>query len=229
LALLLSACAAPAVAPTAEEAPQQPAATQPPTAEPTQASEPTPTSAPLPLDGPVTFKLVPGESQVSYEVGETFLNQNNRFNLAVGVTTELSGDIQVDLSNPQNSVVGPISVDISKFTSDSNRRDGVIRDRFLESAAYPIATFTPTAINGLPASYTPGQELTFQVTGDLKVRTATQPVTFDVTAKIEGEQLTGSATTTILMSAFEVGPITIANILFTEDEARLTFNFVARP
>jgi hypothetical protein len=40
--------------------------------------------------------------------------------LAIGVTDVLSGEIQIDHNNPQNSMIGPISVDISKFTSDSN-------------------------------------------------------------------------------------------------------------
>jgi hypothetical protein len=37
--------------------------------------------------------IVPGESIVSYEVGEVFLNQGNAFNNAIGVTTEINGSI----------------------------------------------------------------------------------------------------------------------------------------
>jgi polyisoprenoid-binding protein YceI len=176
-----------------------------------------------------TYQIIGAESQVSYEVGETFFNENNRFATAIGVTSEISGEITLDSNNPQNTQIGEIRVDISQFRSDSSRRDGAIRDRFLESGRYPIATFVPTEIAGLPETYAPGETLTFQVTGDLTIRETTLPVTFDVTAKLDGDTLSGTAETTILMSDFGIGPITIAGILGTEDTIKLTFNFVARP
>jgi hypothetical protein len=43
------------------------------------------------------------------------------------------------------------------------------------------------------------------------------------------DELTGEAGTTILMSEFGIGPISIAGILNTEDEIKLSFTFVARP
>jgi polyisoprenoid-binding protein YceI len=177
----------------------------------------------------VTFQIVPGESQVTYEVGETFFNQGNVFNLAVGVTTQVSGDVVVDYSNPQNSTIGPVTVDISQFTSDSNRRDNAIRDRFLESSQYPIATFTPTKIEGLPTSGEEGVDYPVTITGDLQVKETTKEVTFDAVLRLEGDTLTGTATTTILLSEFGVGPISIAGILETQDEAKITISFVARP
>jgi polyisoprenoid-binding protein YceI len=131
--------------------------------------------------------------------------------------------------NPTNSQVGEIQVDISQFQSDSPRRDNAIRDRFLESARFPIATFIPQDIQVLPESYQEGQPVNLKITGDLTVHEVTQPVTFDVTLQFEGDTLTGEATTTILMSDFQVGPISMAGILNTEDEVNLIFNFVARP
>lgn len=175
------------------------------------------------------FRIQPGESTVSYEVGETFFNQGNRFNLAIGVTTEIQGEVWVDVNHPATSRLGMITVDISQFRSDSARRDNAIRERFLESARYPLATFQATRLEGLPESYTPGEEIAFTVVGDLTVRQVTREVAFQVTARLEGGILIGVATTTLLMSDFGVGPIEIAGILGTEDEVKLTFNFVARP
>ena len=220
-ALFLSACAAPQ------------AAEAPPTMEPgaleTAKANNNEAIIPVTGDGPITLKIVPGESSVSYEVGETFINQNNRFQLAVGVTTNISGEIYANPANPPESELGTISVNISEFKSDSSRRDGAIRMQWLESAAYPIATFTPTEINVLPESYTPGEPYSFTITGDLTVREVSQPVQFDVVAAYTDGTLQGSAQSTILMSDFGVGPISILGILNTEDEVKLTFNFVARP
>lgn len=246
LALGLAACASPTtpaapaeVAPT--EAIAEPQATVTPavveptatmaapateaaTTEPASGAD---TSAAAP--GVIVYKIVPGQSTVSYTVGETFFNENNRFNTAVGTTPQVSGEITVDTADPKNSSISPIEIDISQFKSDSSRRDNMIRNRFLESSRYPIATFTPTSIDGLPDSYTSGQELTFTVTGDLTIKETTKPVTFDVTAKVDNSQLTGTASTNILMSDFGVGPIQLAGILGTEDQVKLEMNFTAQP
>jgi polyisoprenoid-binding protein YceI len=245
-ALLLAACASPA-APTERVATEPTQALAEPTAAPAQPTEPAAEPTAVPAEptappseptaspeqaaasgGPLVYKIVPDESVVTYEVGETFFNQNNRFQVAVGKTGQITGDVQVDQANPQNSSIGPLSIDISQFQSDSGRRDNAIRERFLESRSYPMATFTPTSIEGLPAAYAPGEELTFKVTGDLTIKETTKPVTFDVTVRLEGDALLGTATTTILMSDFGVGPITMAGILGTEDEVKLTLTFVAR-
>ena len=116
-----------------------------------------------------------------------------------------------------------------KFTSDSDRRNNALRNRFLESAHFPEVTFNVTHIDGLPASYQEGEEISLQITGDLTIRDITKPVTFEALVKLEGDTLSGEATTTILMSDFGFGPISIAGILNTEDEVKVTLNFVARP
>lgn len=242
LTILLAACAQPPAAPPTA-APELPTAVSTevlqaaPTTAPTEAAAaamlPEPTApaeaeSSAPEGGMTVYQILPGDSQVSYEVGETFLSQNNRFAVAIGVTPQVSGEIKVDLKNPQTAQIGEIQVDISQFQSDSARRDGAIRDRFLQSSAYPIAVFKPTRIEGLPETYVEGEQISIKVIGDLTVKETTQPATFDVTVKIEGGALSGSATATILMSQFNVGPISIAGMLNTEDQVKLAFNFTAQ-
>lgn len=233
LVLILASCSAQAEPisvtpqPAEIENTQAAAPTSPPaTTEPTVTA---PTAAPSGLSGAVTFSIVPEESKVSYEVGETFFNQNNRFNLAIGVTQVISGSVFADLDNPPASSIGPIEVDISQFTSDSTRRDNAIRGRWLESSQFPIATFVSTQIVGLPDSYVEGQDYNLTVTGDLTVRNVTRSVTFEVTARLQGDTLLGRAETTVLLSEYNIGPIDIAGMLKTEDEARLILEFTARP
>lgn len=231
--VLLAACAAPVSTPTtvptvvSSATPMTVESTPLPT-EVTPAKTP-PTVVAVDTSGVIVYKIVPAESQVTYEVGETFINQSNRFNLAIGVTKQISGEITANKTEPTKSNIGPITVDVSQFTSDSNRRDSAIRGRWLESEKFPQAVFTPTKIDALPSSYNEGQDYSFKVSGDLKVREVTKPVTFDVTARLTGDTLSGSAVTTILMSDFGVGPISIGGMLNTEDKAKLTLQFVARP
>ncbi len=147
----------------------------------------------------------------------------------VGATDVVSGEISFNFTHPEQSTDGPITVDISTLKSDSGRRDNAIRRDWLESSKYPIATFTPTEIKGLPSEYADGTELTFEIVGDLTIRDTTRSTTFSVTAKLEGEKLTGTATTTILMSDFNFEAPDIAGILKAENEARLELKFVALP
>lgn len=217
-----------AIPPTPTSIPsEEPAIQVEPTATEQIVEEPTPTATEEPAKV-LSFEIVPGESNVSYEVDEEFLREGNVLNTAIGVTDVVSGSIQIDYNNPQNSVIGPISVDISKFTSDQNLRDAAIRENWLESGAYPIATFVPTSIEGIPEV---GEEVTdysLKITGDLTIREITKEVTFDATVKVEGDELSGIAITTILMSDYEIGPIDIIGILKTEDEVKLTLNLIAR-
>lgn len=185
-------------------------------------------AAPAPA-GPQRFTIVPGESSVTYRVNETFISEGNRLNTAVGVTTEVRGEIFVDRARPANSRIGTISVDISQFKSDSARRDNAIRDRWLQSARFPIAEFTPTSIQGLPPTYQDGREVSVQIAGNLKIRDVTRPVTFASTIKLDGTTLTVMGTTTIKMTDFGFDPPSILGILRSENEAKLEFKFVARP
>lgn len=222
-AILLAACSTQTTQVPVTSAPTGPAQVQP---EATPQEDIQPAS---PAAGVTTYKIIAGESQLQYEVGEVFINQDNRFNMAVGLTSQVSGEITGDPQNPQDISFGVFTADISQFTSDSDRRDNAIRNRFLESATYPEVNFTITQVNGLPETYQEGEEIALQIDGDLTVRDVTKPATFDAVVKLEGDTLSGEASTTILMSDFGFGPISVAGILNTEDEVKVTLNFVARP
>ena len=178
--------------------------------------------------GPERFAIVPEESQVSYHVGETFFNEDNRFYVAVGVTHGVVGEIFVDRAHPRQSRVGTITVDISQFTSDSGRRDRAIRRRWLESDRYPTATFTPTAIEGLPDVIVEGKEIPVRISGNLRVRDVARPVMFSGPLKLGGATLTGTVHATIQMTDFGFDPPSILGFLKAENQAMLDFQFTAR-
>lgn len=195
----------------------------------TSTSEPVTEATESVTQGEVLLRIVPEESTVYYEVGETFLNQNNRFATAIGKTSEVNGEIYANPANPLESRLGAFLIDISTFQSDNSRRDNTIRRDWLESSKYPLATFVPRSITNLPETYVPGEPYSFEVQGELTVKQTTLGVTFTITAVYDQEQLTGTAETEILMSDFKVGPISIGGVLNTEDKVKIRFDFVARP
>lgn len=194
------------------------------------ADEDTTDAAPAASDGSMrTYVIVPEESSVTYTVDEVFLSEGVVDATAVGVTQVIEGEIMLDAEQPQNSTISPITVDISAFESDSSRRDDAIRNRWLESAQYPIATFVPTEINGLPETYTYGESVPLQITGDLTVREVTTPVTFNTTVTATEDELRGEASTQVQMTDFGFDPPDIAGVLRAENDVALTMEFVARP
>jgi polyisoprenoid-binding protein YceI len=173
------------------------------------------------------FRIDAAQSEVRYEVYETFF-QGHRLNLAIGRTRGIAGDVLVNLTQPAQSQIGSIVIDISQFKSDEDRRDNFIRRNFLESGRYPTATFVTKSIDGLPASVKEGESVAVIISGDLTVKQTTRPITWNATLKLDNGKLIGSATTGIRMSDFGVGPIQIA-MLVTEDDVKLFFDFVAVP
>lgn len=235
LAILLSACAPAAASPT----PVPPTATSQPTAplapSPTAEAAPTeagvtPTETSAPNAGEkTTFVVNSSETTVSYSVDETFLNQNNKLATAVGTTSQVTGQFEVDLANPADITFGEFSVDISTLKSDSGRRDSAIQGNWLESARFPMARFTVKELVNFPADPQPNQALQFQMAGDLTIREATRPVTWDVSATYDGSRLTGTATTFIMMEEWGVPPPNIAGVLIVKDGVTLTLNFTFDP
>jgi polyisoprenoid-binding protein YceI len=238
LAACGSSSSQPAAAPTAApaaDAPTAAPAADAPTAAPA-AAEPTaapaagaPTTAPAAgaAAGTRTFTIVPEQSEASYEVQEQFLNRDLP-NQAIGKTNAVQGEFQISLDGKPSGKVTNITVDLSKLASDESRRDNRIRQQWLESSKYPNAVFTSTEAQGLPESYTEGQDVNFKLTGDMTIRDVTKPVTFDVTGKLQGDTITGSATTQILMADFGIDPPSIAGMLTVKDGVTIKLNFTAK-
>lgn len=174
------------------------------------------------------YKIDPTQSEASYSVQETIL-QTIEGRTVVGKTKGISGNILVDSKNFTQSRLGKITINVEQLTSDSNLRDERIRKSFLESSTYPEAVFIPENLLGLPERLEPNQTYSFQIEGYLTVKTTTAKTTWDATISLQDDKLIGSASTTIYMSTFGVGPISIAGLLETKDEMKLAIDFVAVP
>jgi polyisoprenoid-binding protein YceI len=202
-------------------------APNPPTlaaAAPASTAQTAPVQAPA---GTVPFAIDPQASSASYHVGETIF-AGNRFNMAVGVTHGIHGNVFVDRAHPDQSRIGPVTVNISQLTSNNGHRDDAIRQHWLESNTYPTATFTATSIQGLPPTYEPGQTLTVRIAGTLTVHNVTKPEVFTGTLQLSGATLTGDLRTTVRMTDFGFDPPSLT-VLKAENTAALELQFTAHP
>lgn len=188
------------------------------------------TAPATPIQAPAAgqrFVIDPKASEASYHVGETFF-RDNQFKVAVGVTHGIQGDVYIDRAHPDQSRIGPITINVNQLTSDSGRRDNAIRRGWLQSDTYPTAVFTPTSIDGLPKTYAAGQTVHVRITGNLTVHNVTKPTVFTGTLKLTGDTLTGAMESTVLMTDFGFDPPSIM-MLQTENKATLDFQFTAHP
>ncbi len=188
-------------------------------------------AAPVPapaVAGVERFAIDSPASQALYRVGETFFNRNNQFKVAVGTTHGIQGQILVDRAHPSQSRIGPITVDLSQLTSDSRHRDREIQSGWLESARYPTAVFTSTSIEGLPSAYVDGRAIPVRIVGTLEVHGVIKPVTFTGTVTLNGQTLTGDATTSVLMTDFGFDPPSLLGVLQAQNQVDLEIQFTAQ-
>jgi polyisoprenoid-binding protein YceI len=198
-----------------------------PTATPA-APGPAATTAAAAAEDFVFLRIDATKSEACYQVGEIFFNEDNRFNLAVGITHSIDGEVAIDRANIANSKIGDFTININEFSSDQPRRDGIIRRRWLESDRYPYAMLTNAQIIGLPTRpYSEGETLTFQIVGDLEIHATKRSTVFNATASLTGGTLYVHAVADIKMTDFGFEPPDIAGTVRANNDARLVLNLIA--
>ena len=247
---------APAAADTATAEPQpDPTATSAP--EPTAAPEPQPTDTPQPEPQPTdtpqpeaepaataqpqqeaesesadmpagsqTFTIVAEESEARFIIEEELLGQPKT---VIGATSAISGELMVDAANPAASAIGPIQIEAGTFVTDDNRRNGAIRRFILQTSQYQFITFNTTELVGLPDAVAVGDEIEFEINGDLTVRDITNPALFVITLQVVSEsELRGSAATIVAREDYNLTIPQVPSVANVGTELIVEFDFVAR-
>lgn len=183
---------------------------------------------------PRTFAIVAEESQASYLVDEEFFDDAlSKFGIqpgevdVIGSTNEISGELVLDFGNAELLESGSFVVNLVSLQTDQNQRDRFIRNNFLESNKFPEATFTATAVSNLPATYTEGETISFDLMGELAIRDVVQTVTFNTEAMLQNGTLTGVANLPITLTSFGIEPPSFANTLKVADDFQIEVQFTA--
>jgi polyisoprenoid-binding protein YceI len=188
----------------------------------------TATGTPIASTGLQTFQIVSAQTTASYSVHENLIFQNKPNNDAVGTTHALQGSFSIRTGASPLVAAMNIKVDLRTLQTDSARRDNFVRQNTLQTDTYPYATFISVSTQGLPASYSNGQTVHFQLTGNLTMHGKTNKEVFDVQGKVVGNTITGTATSTIYMTDFDIQPPNLANIAIAQNKVLITVTFTAR-
>jgi polyisoprenoid-binding protein YceI len=187
----------------------------------------TATGTPIPSTGLQTFQIVPAQTTASYSVYENLIFQNKPNNDAIGTTHSVQGSFKILTGTSPLVAAMNITVDLRTLQSDAQRRDNYIQQNTLQTDTYPNATFVSVSTQGLPSSYSDGQTVHFQLTGNLTMHGQTNKEVFDVQGKVVGNTITGTATSTIFMTDFGIQPPNLANIAIAQNKVVITLTFTA--
>ena len=218
-------------APEATEAPAEEAAEESAAEAPTEEAVAEATEAPVEeaagAMGSTVFVIDAAQSEVRFTLTELLMGNPTT---VVGIGNGIEGSVTVNFDDYSQSMVSPIVIDASLLATDNNMRNGQIRRAVLQTnnPEFQYITFTPTAVDGLPASATVGQPFDINVTGDLTIRTITQPMTFEVTVTpVSESEIQGSARATLLRADFDLQIPSVPSVADVSEEVLLEFDFVA--
>ncbi|HEY0908312.1 MAG TPA: YceI family protein [Candidatus Paceibacterota bacterium] len=168
------------------------------------------------------YRISQKESLVTFTMNE--LLRGKPF-LVVGTTTQIAGDIAV---KDGKFDIGELAINAKTLVTDSASRNGAIARAILksETPGNEFMIFRPSS-NDFTGALAMGKEVSFNVMGDLTISGVTKPVTFKVTATVEAGKVTGTATTTLKRSDFNLKIPDLSFIANVDDEFPVTAKIVA--
>lgn len=211
------------------QAPQQAAGQPSPapvTASPSPSGAGVAASAPAPA-GALHFEVVPQESTATFRVREQLAGVQFP-NDAVGTTGMVSGQLVLREDGTVVSESSKVVVDLRDLKTDDNRRDNFIKSNTLQTNRFPTAEFVPVSLEGAPSPLPAAGEHTFRMIGRLTIRGVTRDQTWDVTARREGNAITGTAKTSFRFGDFNMTQPRVPLVLSIVDDIRVEIDLVAR-
>ncbi len=190
----------------------------------------TPTAIPTTISQSVAgrtaaFALIPGETVASYSIDQVLLNENGRVVTVTGKTAQVEGVFTLNYDQPLAGQFGLFTANLKLLKSDQPERDDAVRTQWLESDLYPRAAFQPREVRNFPPDARAGEPVRFQLAGDMTIRNVTRQVTWDVTATLKVDRLTGIATTSLRLADFEMPLPTVDGQLAAAEEVTVTLDF----
>jgi len=173
---------------------------------------------------PIRFVIGPVGNEARYRVREQLMGANLP-NDAIGVTKGVTGTI---LAYPDGRIVkdsSRIVIQVDSLKSDKDRRDGFLRRRTLETEKFPTVELIPTEIRGFNGKLPGSGTATFQLLGDLVIKGVAHPTVWNVTARAEGQDVAGTATTAFTFKDAGLDQPKVPVVLSVADTIKLEYDF----
>ena len=175
--------------------------------------------------GEVSYTLDPEASVVRFTIGEILAGQDN---IVVGANTGVQGGGTLNLDDPPSSMLTEFLIDASGFATDSNLRNRAISQFILQAGQFPVISFQPASVAGIPNELTVGESVPLEITGGLTIRGITQEVTFVGQATlVQDGRVEGIASTTITRAHFDLTIPQVPRVAGVDEGFDLEIEFVA--
>lgn len=195
---------------------------------PTEATADEPTAeapAEAPAAGARVFTIDSAASEVRFQLDEDLRGERKT---VIGTTDQVAGQLSLNLADLSQTEVGIIQINARTLQTDNNFRNRAIQNEILDTGQFEFITFTPTGVEGLPATAAVGDTVTFTLVGDLTIRDITLPATFTVEATaVSDTQITGSATAIVNRVDYDLQIPSVPNVANVEEEVELYIDFTA--
>jgi polyisoprenoid-binding protein YceI len=169
-----------------------------------------------------TWQVVPGsQSFVGYRVQEELATVGAA--TAVGRTSEVTGTLEFDGAS---ITAVSIEADLTALRSDSDRRDGALRQQALETNSFPAASFNltePIQLDGVPE----GEEtIDTAATGELTLHGVTRQISLPLQGRLVNGQVVVVGSTEIVFADYDIEQPSAASVLSVEDHGTLEVQLV---
>lgn len=177
-------------------------------------------TAPAATDG--STWVVTDASELGYRVKEVLFGVDTD---AVGRTNQVTGSLTISGTEVTDA---EFVVDVASIKSDESRRDGQFAGRIMSTDEFPTATFTLTEPIELGAEAAEGVVVATTATGEVTLRGVTNPVTFELTAKLENGKIGVLGSIPVVFADYSIANPSFGGVT-TEDEGLLEFVLVFEP
>lgn len=171
------------------------------------------------------FTIDPARSEARFTINEVLRGEPTT---VVGRTSNLGGQIALDLNDPAAAQIGAIAINARDIATDNEFRNNAIANEILHSDQYELINFEPTAVSGLPDAVEIGQTYPLQITGDLTITDQTREVTFEAqVTPVSASELQGVAQLDMLYADFGLTIPFARAVESVEDTVVLELEFTA--
>lgn len=162
-----------------------------------------------------------GETFVGYRVNEELARVG--FATAVGRTSGVTAEVMLTEDRLESAT---IEADMTKLASDSNMRDGQLRNQGIETNRFPTSTFVVTEAIDLPEGIESGDAVAITLKGDLTLHGVRKAVEIPGEAQYVDGSLVVIGSLPILFADYDIEKPNGASVLSIEDNGVMEFQLI---